>query len=73
MSADELEQLARSLPINAFCELVAAMFAIGPDSGEQMVEMSFRAGEFQWARVHSGRIGRDRLDQLRGGLQSNEG
>lgn len=66
MNADDLEQLARVLSIDEFCELVAKMFAIGPDSGEQMVEMSFRAGEFQWARVHSGRIGRDRLGQLRG-------
>lgn len=72
MNAHDLETLARAISIDEFCELVAKMFAIGPDSGEQMVELSFRGGEFQWARVHSGRIGRDRLDQLRGAT-SNEG
>jgi hypothetical protein len=62
-----LDEIKRKVPIDAFCELVAAMFNLGTDSGEQVVEMCFHDGGFRWSRVHSGRIGRDQLDRLRNG------
>jgi len=65
-AASLLARLAGELPIDAFCELVATMFSVGPGSGEQTVEMNFSDGVFRWARVHSGRIGRDQLEQRRG-------
>jgi hypothetical protein len=65
-SHDLIEEIKRKVSIDAFCELVAAMFAIGPGSGEQVVEMCFQDGGFRWSRVHSGRIGRDQLDRQRG-------
>lgn len=53
------------MSIDAFCELVAATFNLGPGTGEQVIEMCFHDGGFRWSRVHSGRIGRDQLDRLR--------
>lgn len=65
LSHEILEEIKRKVSIDAFCELVAAMFNLGADSGEQVVEMCFQDGGFRWSRVHSGRIGRDQLERLR--------
>lgn len=59
-----LMRLARELPIDAFCELIAQLFGVRAP-GEQTIEMHFSEGAFRWARVHSGKIGRDALDRLR--------
>jgi hypothetical protein len=64
-SQELLDEIKQKVSIDAFCELVAAMFNLGPESGEQVVEMCFQDGGFRWSRVHSGRIGRDQLERLR--------
>lgn len=60
-----IARLAREIPIDAFCEVIAQAFRVGPGSGEQTIEMNFSDGVLRWARVHSGKIGRDALDKLR--------
>lgn len=65
LSQELLDEIRRKVSIDAFCELVAAMFNLGPDSGEQVVEMCFNDGGYRWSRIHSGRIGRDQLERLR--------
>lgn len=72
LSQELLDEIKRKVSIDAFCELVAAMFNLGADSGEQVVEMCFQDGAFRWSRVHSGRIGRDQLERLRNGRDSGE-
>lgn len=67
LAPELIQEIRARVSIDAFCELAAAMFNLGPDTGEQVVEMCFHDGGFRWARVHSGRIGRDQLERLRSG------
>lgn len=61
-----IEEIKQRVSIDAFCQLVAAMFSLGPDSGERIVEMCFQDGGFRWSRIQTGRIGLDQLDRMRG-------
>lgn len=67
MSEEELKRLVRSLPIDAFFELMAEIFAIGP--GQQVLEVGWKDRRFQWSSIRSGRVGRDEIERRR----SNEG
>jgi len=59
---DRITSLAAQLTIHQFCQLIAHRFNLGPTSGEQTLELRFEHGQFRWAKLHTGRLGADDLE-----------